>query len=202
MCSPRLSPTFDVSTGGLWSKPLHGDFKSARHEQSRWRGTIRALRSIRGAKADEDAFARQNEINGVQRAAKGICEIAACEAAPAGGLTPSRIEVDELFAKTLLLMGKRSVVRCIRGGLIPPKIRVSPAGDVLCEREVFAKLLEPGATWVHARALNEADKRYGKRKASDEEPPTERLAWSAELRAAVEDEYQTRQRPSWIFNSP
>ncbi len=166
-------------------------FQSARHEQSRWRGTIRALRSIRGAKADEDAFARQNEINAVQRAAKGICEIAACEAGQVGGLIPSRVEVDELFAKTLLLMANGQLFAAIRGGLIPPKIRVSPAGDVLCERDVFAKLLEPGATWVHMRALNDADKRYGKRKASEDEPPTGRLAWSAELRAAVEAEYQT-----------
>ena len=166
-------------------------FQAARQEQSRWRGTIRALRSIRGAKADEDAFARQNEINGVQRAAKGICEIAACEAARDGGLIPSRIEVDELFAKALLLMGNGQLFAAIRGGLIPPKIRVSPAGDVLCEREVFMRLLEPGATWVHSRSLNEADKRYGGPKASGEEPPTERLAWSAELRAAVEAEYQT-----------
>lgn len=166
-------------------------YQAARHEQSRWRGTIRALRSIRGANADEDAFARQNEINGVQRAAKGICEIAACEAAQDGGLIPSRIEVDELFARTLLLMGNGQLFAAIRGGLIPPKLRVSPAGDVLCEREVFAKLLVPGATWVHTRALNAADKRYGRRKDPEEESPPERLAWSAELRAAVEDEYQT-----------
>ncbi len=166
-------------------------FQAARHEQARWRGTIRALRSIRGAKADEDAFRRQNDINGVQRAAKGICEIAACEAARDGGLIPSRIEVDELFAKVLLLMGNGQLFAAIRGGLIPPKIRVSPAGDVLCDRDVFTKLLEPGATWVHARALNEADKRYGRRKAADEESRTERLSWSAQLRAAVEGEYQT-----------
>ncbi len=165
-------------------------FQAARHEQSRWRGTIRALRSIRGANADQDAFTRQNEINGVQRAAKGICEIAACEAAQDGGLKPSRVEVDELFAKTLLLMGNGQLFAAIRGGLIPPKIRVSPAGDVLCEREVFARLLAPGATWVHTRALNAADERYGRRTASEEEPPTQRLAWSAELRAAVEGEYQ------------
>lgn len=165
-------------------------FQAARHEQSRWRGTIKALRSIRGAAADEDAFARQNEINAVQRTAKGICEIAACEAAQTGGLVPSRAEIDELFAKALLLMGNGQLFAAIRGGLIPPKMRVSPAGDVLCEREVFAKLLEPGATWVHSRALNDAEKRYGKRKASEEEPPPERLGWSAELRAAVEAEYQ------------
>ncbi len=166
-------------------------FQAARCEQSRWRSTIRALRSIRGNQADDDAFARQNEINAVQRAAKGICEIAACEAAQVGGLIPSRVEVDELFAKALLLMANGQLFAAIRGGLIPPKIRVSPAGDVLCERDVFAKLLAPGATWIHTRALNEADKRYGKRKASNEEPPPERLGWSAELRAAVEGEYQT-----------
>lgn len=164
-------------------------FQSGRHEQYRWRSTIRALRSIRGSGADEDAFARQNEINAVQRAAKGVAEIAACEAAQSGGLIPNRVEVDEVFATALLLSANGQLFAAIRGGLIPPKIRVSPAGDVLCEREVFSKLLEPGATWVHSRALNEADKRYGKRDKPDDEAPTERLGWSAELRAAVEGEY-------------
>lgn len=166
-------------------------YQAARHEQSRWRGTIRALRSIRGGQADEDSFSRQNEINAVQRAAKGILEIAACEAARDGGLVPSHIEVDELFAKTLLLVGNGQLFAAVRGGLIPPKLRVSPAGDVLCDREVFGKLLVPGATWVHTRALNAADRQYGTRKEPKAEPPPERLDWCAELRAAVEGEYQT-----------
>ncbi|MCO5131547.1 MAG: hypothetical protein M9932_13430 [Xanthobacteraceae bacterium] len=56
------------------------DYQSARREQARWRGTIRALRAIRGDQANQTAFERQNEINAVQRAAKAILEIAACEA--------------------------------------------------------------------------------------------------------------------------
>lgn len=164
-------------------------FQAARNEQSRWRGTIRALRSIRGVAADDDAFVRQNEINAVQRAAKTVAEIAACEAAPVGGLIPGRAEADELFARALLLVANGQLFAAIRGGLIPPTIRISPAGDVLCKREVFAKVLEPGATWLHARALNEADKRYGRVKEPEESPPSERLGWSDELRAAVEAEY-------------
>ena len=164
-------------------------FQAARHEQYRWRSTIRALRSIRGAAADHDAFVRQNEINAVQRAAKGILEIAACESASSAGVIPSRGDIDELFARMLLLAGNGQLFAAIRGGLIPPQIRVSPAGDVLCERDVFSKLLEPGAAWLHSRALNEADNRYGKRPASDDEKPTEKLGWSTELRAAIEGEY-------------
>lgn len=164
-------------------------FQAARHEQFRWRGTIRALRSIRGAAADQDAFSRQNEINAVQRAAKGVLEIAACEAASSGGVIPSRVEVDDLFARMLLLAGNGQIFAAIRGGLIPPSLRISPAGDVLCEREVFSKLLEPGASWLHTRALNEADKRYGKRKNDADDKPADRLGWNAELRTAIEAEY-------------
>lgn len=164
-------------------------FQAARHEQYRWRSTIRALRSIRGQAADHDAFARQNEINAVQRAAKGLLEISACEAAPSGGVTPSRVEVDELLARILLLAGNGQIFAAIRGGLIPPTIRVSPAGDVLCEREVSSKLLEPGAAWIHSRALNEADRRYGRRETPVEKPLEDRLGWSAELRGAIEAEY-------------
>ncbi len=177
---------FDRKT--LISVAAHS-YQAARGERKLWRGSIRALRAIRGNEADEAAFSRQNEINALQRATKTVCEIAACEATTEGGLKPSRAEIDEMYAKALLLFGNGQLFSAIRGGLIEAKLRVSPAGDVLSERKIFSQLLEPSATWMHSRALNEADKRYGESQ-KEEEVSGERMELDANFRKAIETEYE------------
>lgn len=165
-------------------------FQAARYEQYNWRTTIRALRSIHGQEADATAFKRHNECNAILRAAKSICEIAACEGSTSGAPKPARADLEEMFAKALLLFGNGQLFASIRGGIIAPTLRISPGGDVLSERETASKLLEPGASWQHARILDESDKRYGGRKKQDEEPVPEKLGWDENLRAAIEAEYQ------------
>jgi hypothetical protein len=166
-------------------------YQAARAEQQRWRGTIRALRAINGVvAADANAFKRQNEINAVQRAAKSICEIAACEAPDSEGLNPSRPELEELYAKSLLLFGNGQLFAAIRAGLIKPTLRISPAGDLLSDRSVFEVTLRPGAEWVNTRALSEAASAYGRDAIQGQATTTmDKLPWEAGLRRALETEY-------------
>lgn len=172
---------------GLLTSATH-NYQAARREQTRWRGTIRALRAIRGEQANQTAFERQNEINAVQRAAKAILEIGACEA-PDSGLEPGRADMEELYAKVLLLIGNSQLFAAVRGGLIPPKIKLSPAGDLLTERGIFSKLLEPAAVWTTNRTLDYASDEYLKRGQEPHTPLDERLGWHLDLRSAVEAEY-------------
>lgn len=165
------------------------DYQAARREQAKWRGTIRALRAIRGDQADQTAFERQNEINAVQRAAKAILEIAACEALQDGGLEPGHADVEELYAKVLLLIGNSQLFAAIRAGLIPPKIKLSPAGDVLTERAILSKILEPGAAWATNKYLDFASNEYVKKDQLDWQPLEKRPRWNADLKLALEAEY-------------
>lgn len=166
-------------------------FQAGRYEQHTWRSTIRAQRAIRGEDADALAFTRQNEINAVLRASKTICEVAACEAPTTGGLEPARTNLDEMFAKALLLFGNGQLFAAIRGGLIKPELRISPCGDVLSEREIFSKLLEPSASWLNRRVLNQADNSYDKKSAAEESDKNgdQVLPWGDELRTAIQAEY-------------
>lgn len=165
------------------------DYQAARREQARWRGTIRALRAISGDQANQTAFERQNEINAVQRAAKAILEIAACEAPEEGGFEPGRADVEEVYAKILLLIGNSQLFATIRAGLIPPKIKLSPTGDVLTERAILSKLLEPGAVWATNKNLDFASDEYVKKEQRDWQPLEKRSGWNADLKLAIEAEY-------------
>ncbi|HEY3776805.1 MAG TPA: hypothetical protein VGL35_01975 [Rhizomicrobium sp.] len=162
-------------------------YQSARIETARWRFSIRALRAIHGTDADLTAMDRGNESNGVQRGAKIIAEIAACEAPSEGGYKPSVAELDELFAKALLIFGNSQLLGLIGSELILPKIRISPAGDLLIDRAVTHEIVRPGAKWQNRQRLDEASEAYLKRDESDGENAKGEL--DSELRAALEAEY-------------
>ena len=154
-------------------------YQSARVEQTRWRSTIRALRAI-SDDADTNALDRQNEINGLQRAAKIIAEIAACEAQVSGGLKPGDADFDELCASALLVFGNGQLLSSIKAGVIEPKLRISPAGDLLSDREATTRILRPGVEWMNRKLLDDAAKRYALREEYGERSP-----WDDDLRAVT-----------------
>lgn len=166
-------------------------YQASRQEQSTWRRAIRSMRAIQGAAANRHAFRRQNEINAVQRAAKSIMEIAACEARIVGGVSPGHDDLDEVFAVALLLFGNGQLFASIRAGLAEPRLKISPAGDLLSDRTVLDAALRPGAEWKNAQTLDEADRSYGQGRLPPEpQAGDERLRIDAKLRSAIEAEYQ------------
>ncbi len=166
-------------------------YQAARNEQRIWRTSIRALRSIRGQAADLAAMQRQNEINAVQRASKVICEIAACEAPESGGAHASREDLDEMYARALLLFGNGQLYATIRAGLVPPHLKISPGGDLMSDRSVFEKTLIPATERLHAKTLDEAAEGYAAR--AEKLPPSQEggLPWDEDFREAIEAEFST-----------
>lgn len=150
------------------------------------------MRAIRGMAADSSAFKRQNAMNGIQRAAKTVCEIAACEAASTGGLVPHQEDLDELFALAILLVSTGQHFALLSAGLHEPTLRISPAGDLLSDQSVQTNVLRPSAELVNRRILDEAAESYERRRPHEEPQANAGLsAWSPDLRAAIEAEYQT-----------
>jgi hypothetical protein len=166
-----------------------GRYQASRHEQSSWRRAIRAMRAIQGKAADEQAFERQNEMNAVQRAAKSVMEIAACEAQAIEGVSPDQDDLDDLFATALLLLGNGQLFASIRAGLVEPRLKISPAGDLLSNRSLVEVAIRPGAEWKNTQTLDEADRSYGRDGLPEVEAPKQGLQLDAKLRAAIEAEY-------------
>jgi hypothetical protein len=167
-----------------------GRYQASRHEQSSWRRAIRAMRAIQGKAADQHAFERQNEMNAVQRAAKSIMEIAACEAQATEGVSPDQNDLDDLFATALLLLGNGQLIASIRAGLVEPRLKISPAGDLLSNRSLVEEAIRPGAEWKNTQTLDEADRSYGRGRSAEVEPRQQGSQIDAKLRAAIEAEYK------------
>lgn len=166
-------------------------YQAARDEQRIWRTSIRALRSIRGQAADLAAMQRQNEINAVQRASKAICEIAACEARDSGGAHASREDLDEMYARALLLFGNGQLYATIRAGLVPPHLKISPGGDLMSDRSVIEKTMLPATERHHAKTLDEADDGYAAKSEIPATPQQDGIPWGKDFRKAIEAEFST-----------
>lgn len=164
-------------------------YQAARNDQRIWRTSIRALRSIRGKAADKAAFIRQNAINAVQRASKIICEIAACEAPETDGVLVGREDLDEMYSRALLLFGNGQLYATIRAGIVPPHLKISPAGDLMSDRSVFEKTLVPAANKFSQKALNQGSDEYVKRNTDHEPEQQKAFLWPDDLRDAVEKEF-------------
>jgi len=165
-------------------------YQAARQEQARWRLAIRAMRAIHGETADQKAFQRQNAINAVQRAAKIIMEIAACEASRTTDMVADRHDMEDIFAIALLLFGNGQLFATIRAGLVPPTLWISPAGDLLSDRSALEAVLMPAVRLVTTKILNEADEAYGRIPPITEPSSDGKLLIDDDFRAAIEAEYQ------------
>jgi hypothetical protein len=167
------------------------NYQSARAEQSQWRATIKAMRAIHGTSADVTAFKRQNATNAVQRASKSVCEIAACEASASGGLNPGQPDLEELFARALLLFSNGQLFASIRAGLMQPTLKISPAGDLLSDRSVYEAALRPPVELTNRKILDEAAEAYARMRTREGDRKSEdKLPWDDGLRKAVEAEYR------------
>jgi hypothetical protein len=165
-------------------------YQSARYEESRWRFTIRAMRAIHGADADQKAVQKQNAINAVLRAAKSILEIAACEASRTTELVADQFDLENLFAIALLLFSNGQLFASIRAGLIQPTLRISPAGDLLSDRSTLESVLMPTMRLATMKILNESDDAYGRTRPSQNQPSDGKLLIDDAFRAAIEAEYK------------
>ncbi len=165
-------------------------YGAARQENDRWKRTIRAMRSIHGSSIDNTALKQISAFNAVQRAAKSICEIGACEAPVLGGAIPAREDIDEMFARALLLFGNGQLYATIRAGLVEPHLKISAAGDLLSDRSIFERTFMPSTRRANAKTLDAASDDYAARLAdSGDTASPEILPWSNFLREAVAAEY-------------
>ena len=163
-------------------------YQAARQEQSQWHIAIRAMRAIEGLAADQAAFKRQNEMNAVRRAAKIVMEVAACEAGKSDDVRPDQYDLDKLFSMALLLFSNGQLFASIRAGLVEPKLRISPAGDLLSDRSVFEAALAPAVKLTATKVLDQAGESY-KRGGPKYQGTDSQLPFDDTLRRAIEAEY-------------
>ena len=164
-------------------------YQSALSEQLDWRISIRALRAIKGDKANRDAFDSQNDINALRRTSKIIGEISACEGGSIESLIPGRADIEELYSKADLVIRISQTLSGVRSGVFRPKIEIGPEGDLIVQEDPAMELLSPAAEWLNGKILDDAASRYLRHEDSGPKAPDDIPDWYDELCAVIASEY-------------
>lgn len=169
----------------LVTRALSG-LQTAFGEESLWKMTARALRSIHGVEEDERASLDQrNQINSCIRSCSIIAEVAASHAPLENGQALGYMDFDELQAMALAHFGICELVPALQGDLMEPRFAVSPTGDFLFDHSFGEQALVPSVRILHTETRQESDESYASFNA-----PTERSTTPDEnLLAALSAEF-------------
>ena len=115
------------------------------HDRTRWLRTAKAMQALYGS--DDDVHHTAHEREGIRSitdlATRTLLEIAICECPESGENLLSQQQIDELLAKTALMMQVASHSDGFRNKLIEPPIKLHQNGTYSIEREIISTVIEP-----------------------------------------------------------
>ena len=115
------------------------------HDRTRWRRTAKAMQALYGS--DDDVPHTAHEREGIRSitdlATRALLEIAICECPESGGNLLSQQQMDELLAKTALMMQVASHSDGFRNKLLDPPIELHQNGTYSIERDIISTVIEP-----------------------------------------------------------
>lgn len=143
-------------------KLLLVNHEAAANEAMLWKRTFRAIRSLSENKelAAEEAANKIGHLNAASLASRIIAEVALCEAPLKGGMLPSRYDVGGLLADASQMFHLGGYSDCMNAEVMPAKIRISPAGDVLMDHGFTDQVVQPFGRKFQSVTLDDAAARY------------------------------------------
>jgi hypothetical protein len=114
-------------------------------DRDHWRRTAQAVIALYASAEDVFAVAqkREQDRNHVALPARTILEMAICECPPVGARQLSRWDLEELLAKTALLLEAATDSDAIYSGLIEPRIQLHANGEYTIDRDFYRKVTDP-----------------------------------------------------------
>jgi hypothetical protein len=114
-------------------------------DRDHWSRTAQAVIALYAPVEDVFAVARKRENDRAQVAlfARTILEMATCECPTSGGRQLSRWDLDELLAKTALLLQAATDSDAVNAGLLEPAIQLYANGEYTIDREFYETVIRP-----------------------------------------------------------
>ena len=115
------------------------------HDRDHWRRTAQALAALYASSEDVIAVSGKREADRatVAISARTVLEMAICECPETGGRQLSRWELDELLARTTLLLEVATDSDAVKNDLVAPRINLHPNGEYYIDRNFHKTVLEP-----------------------------------------------------------
>ena len=115
------------------------------HDRDHWRRTAQALAALYASSEDVAALSgkRESDRATVSISVRTVLEMAICECPETGGRPLSRWELDELLARTTLLLEVATDSDAVKNDLVAPHIDFHPNGEYSIDRNFYKTVLEP-----------------------------------------------------------
>lgn len=140
-------------------------------EQEQWKRTFRAVRALSEDQnlATKTAADKIAHFNAASLASRIIAEIALCESPMAGGILPGKYDIAALLANASQMFHLGGYSDAMNVGVMPAKIRISPAGDILMDHGFTDEVIRPFGLNFQSVSLNDAAENYAENYAEIEE---------------------------------
>ena len=114
-------------------------------DREQWKNTARALQGLSEPTDDIQSIAQKRELDRTVTAlsSRTILEMAICECPETGGSEISRWKLDEMLAKTVLLLEVTTDSDAVYNDLVKPEIEIHLNGEYTISRDFQKTVIEP-----------------------------------------------------------
>ena len=162
-------------------------------DRDHWRHTARALQALSAPTDDIQTIAQKRELDRTVagQSSRVILEMAICECPETGGTRLSRWELDEILAKTALLLEVAADSEAVNNDLVEPDVEIHPNGEYTLSRDFQKTVIEPFLTAYSREEFETAAAEYSKLYRN--KPPEEQMkvdeAFSVEFIRSFQAEF-------------
>lgn len=131
-------------------------------EMDTWKRTYGAIEALSSddVLAASDTVKRISNFNAASMASRVVVEAAICESPISGGFEPGDYDIGRMLAHASLIHHMGGYSEAMVAGMMPPEIKISPAGEVMMNHDFTSEIVQPFGEFFQTRSLREASKKY------------------------------------------
>lgn len=136
--------------------------EAAISELDTWKRTYGAIEALsnEASLATHSAIERMGRLNAASMASRIVIEAAVCASPVEGGLTPGEYDMGQLMALAAMVHHMGGYSEAMTAGIMPPEIKISPAGDVMMQHEFSEDVVRPFGEFFQTKSLKDAASSY------------------------------------------
>lgn len=147
-------------------------------EMDTWKrtyGAVEALSSDRSL-ATREAIKQIGNFNAASMSSRIAIEAAICESPLNGGLKPGNYDIAQMLAYASLIHHMGGYSEAMIAGMMPPEIKISPAGEVMMNHEFSQEVIQPFGEHFQSNSLRNSAQKYTENYASGADGDVEEKA--------------------------
>lgn len=131
-------------------------------EMDTWKRTFGAVEALSTDKslATRDAIKQTGSFNAASMSSRIVIEAANCESPLEGGLEPGDYDTAQMLAYATLIHHMGGYSEAMVAGMMPPEIKISPAGEVMMNHEFSDEIIHHFGEYFQSYSLRNAAQTY------------------------------------------